>query len=183
MKEIPLTQGRFAIVDDADYAAVSHFKWYFAHGYAVRPIYMEGRRRQQGMHAFLLGTPAGHHTLHLNGNGLDNRRENLQVGTAAENGRGFRKIHSNNTSGYRGVLFSKARQKFEANLTHAGVRIFCGYHESRIAAACARDAKARELGWPEEGMSFPLIFTCNEPMTQHGPDTTGPDVGSADPGN
>ena len=36
MKEIPLTQGKFTIVDDDDYEELSKYKWYYFCGYAAR---------------------------------------------------------------------------------------------------------------------------------------------------
>ena len=39
MKRIPLTQGKYAIVDDKDFGIVSKLKWHFVNGYAVHSIY------------------------------------------------------------------------------------------------------------------------------------------------
>ena len=70
-----------AIVDDVDYQGLNHFRWCFDGRYA--------QRRKDGklirMHVEILGTPKGLVTDHLNGNSLDNRRENLRVCTQKQN--------------------------------------------------------------------------------------------------
>lgn len=160
MKLIPLTQGKFAIVDDSDFETLSKFKWHalkVKNGYyAARTTHtLEGKRILLLMHASIASTPPGMQTLHLNGNGLDNRHTNLRVGTRTENGRGHRKRQSNNTSGFRGVYWDKALQKWRAKIKHDGQKYHIGYYNDLREAAQARDARARELGWPEEGMNFP----------------------------
>ena len=83
MKTITLTRGLEAIVDDADYVALVGFKWYATrsgksgHVYAGRAP-RRGEKLPQLMHRVLLGDPPGY-IRHINGNGLDNRRENLRV--------------------------------------------------------------------------------------------------------
>ena len=56
----------------------------------------------------------GFYINHINGNGLDNRRENLEIVTPSVNARKSKLRHSK-TSIYRGV--SKFRDKFAAELT------------------------------------------------------------------
>lgn len=96
---------------------------------------------------------------HKNGNGLNNQVWNLRVTTRAGNARGFNGLRTNNSSGYRGVDWNKALQKFRARLGHNNMLLELGYFSDAKEAARARDAKARELGWPEEGMNFPLDFS------------------------
>lgn len=52
--------------------------------------------------------PEGMFIDHINGNGLDNRLENLRLATQSQNACN-RKQNKNNTSGYKGVVYSKPR--------------------------------------------------------------------------
>jgi hypothetical protein len=92
--EIPLTQGKVALVDDEDAGIVMSYKWYAIQEprsgrpiwYAVRSI---GNRRdgyrQIRMHRAILNAPAGVPIDHENGDGLDNRRGNISITTHAAN--------------------------------------------------------------------------------------------------
>lgn len=60
MKKIPLTQGKFALVDDSDYEWLNQWKWHFHNGYAV----MSGPRGTEKrehilMHREIMKTPNG----------------------------------------------------------------------------------------------------------------------------
>lgn len=86
-KEIPLSQGRLALVDDADYAELSQHKWFVDHyGYAVRNFPRSlCKTRDIRMHRVILNAPDGMTVDHINGNRLDNRRCNLRLATDAQN--------------------------------------------------------------------------------------------------
>ncbi len=165
MKLIPLSQGKFAKVDDADYEFLIQFTWTASRVgsvfYAIRTLRgAHGRWTTQSMHALLAVTPPGLQTLHLNGDGLDNRRENLGIGTNADNQRG--PCHYYGTSGFRGVSFSKPAKKYEARICHNRQSFYLGLFETAVEAAQVRDDKARELGWPEEGLNFPKLLNVIE---------------------
>lgn len=162
MREIPLSRGKVALVDDADYEWLNQWKWYAnQYGrtfYAVRSVRREdGSWTTQYMHALIAGTPAGFETAHINGDGLDNRRSNLLSGTTAANQHGFRRRDRRNKSGFRGVSWNKEMQKWQVHMQHEGHRIYLGLFKVKENAASAFDIKARELGWPEEGMNFPKL--------------------------
>ena len=120
MKTIPLTQGQFAIVDDADFETLSQFKWFFKRGYAVRNQY-DGNYKQRMvfMHVEIINTPKDFQTDHINGNGLDNRRENLRICSAAENSRN-QKLHKNNKNLLKGVSRVHKMKKFRARIMVSG---------------------------------------------------------------
>lgn len=159
MKRIPLTRGQFAIVDDSDYAQVVPFKWYAYKRrgtfYAARTVRSLGRRTTLHMHVFIMCPPEGSEVHHKNENGLDNRRsKNLQVVTHSEHKR-FKSSPATHSSGFRGVYWSMAALAWQTVIKSQGVRYYLGLFDSAKEAAQIRDAKARELGWPEEGMNFP----------------------------
>lgn len=157
MKIIPLTRGLFALVDDPDFEIVSRFKWHAKSDkktfYAARSVRRpDGTRFTQRMHNLIMNTPSGFEVHHSNGFGLDNRHENLKVVSQAEHKRLAPK-QANCSTGFRGVDFHNGR--YRALIRHLGRRFHIGYFETADAAAKARDAKARALGWAEAGMNFP----------------------------
>lgn len=118
MKEIPLTKGKVAIVDDDDYDVISKYNWYFhKNGYALR-----NRIKEDGtggkvirMHRVISGAEEGSDVDHINGDKLDNRKVNLRVVSRSQNNYN-RRIQSNNTSGYKGVSWSKQKGKWHARI-------------------------------------------------------------------
>ncbi len=91
MKLISLTKGRVAVVDDEDYERLSVFKWYFEErpgrktGYAGRGQRIGTKVVQYRMHREILDVPKGLQVDHRNGDGLDNRRQNLRLATHGQN--------------------------------------------------------------------------------------------------
>jgi len=120
MKEIPLTQGRVAIVDDGDYDELVKHKWWFRdvksefrHGYACRSKRMEGGRKTIHMHRQImgLGWDTSIQVDHIDGNGLNNRRSNLRICNNSENHMNQRPL-KNNTTGYSGVSFDRRSGRY-----------------------------------------------------------------------
>ncbi|EDX8731914.1 HNH endonuclease [Salmonella enterica subsp. enterica serovar Braenderup] len=73
---------------------------------------------------------------HINGDQLDNRKENLRAATKSDNAVNIR-VKANNTTGYTGVV--KRLGKYNAQIMLNGKRCtICGY-ETAEAAALARD--------------------------------------------
>lgn len=135
MKEIPLTRGLVALVDDEDYDTVAPYKWHADHeGYACRkgpnPI-KPGKITTIFMHRVLLGLAFGDLRKgdHKNGNRADNRRENLRIATDAQNCQN-RKLGTNNTSGFKGVYLHKASGKWHAKIRANGKDRSLGYYHN-----------------------------------------------------
>ncbi len=76
---IKLSQGKFAVIDDEDYAVISKHKWSYNCGYAVRAAYVNGKRTLIRMHVQIANANKDELVLHQNRDSLDNRKENLIV--------------------------------------------------------------------------------------------------------
>lgn len=84
MKEIQLTRGKKAIVDDDQYEILNKHKWYFNGHYAVRAIGVSRQNRSIiYMHQAVLGKDSP--IDHINGNKLDNQIINLRFASPLEN--------------------------------------------------------------------------------------------------
>jgi hypothetical protein len=155
MREINLTQGKVAIVDDADYEYLSRLKWHYHHnGYAVRKSPRNGGPQHVvQMHRIILDAPGGIECDHVNGNGLDNRRCNLRLATTAENqhNQGQR---SDNTSGYKGVTWDATGRKWRAQIKVAGREIYLGLFTDKILAAQAYNTAATKYFGEYARMNF-----------------------------
>lgn len=160
--KIPLTQGMFALVDDEDAEKANRYRWYpkkkKSTCYAVTSVKRtDGKRSMLRMHKFLTGY---NQTDHANGNGLDNRRENLRDATHSENARNSRKMQGT-TSQFKGVHWHAKRACFAAFLRvpnddgGSGRRTWLGYFTDESNAAHAYDAAAREYFGEYAALNFP----------------------------
>lgn len=112
--KIPLTKGKFAIVDKDDYVLLSRWSWMCtSNGYAMRLAscgVCEGKRIRKAvyMHRVINNTSKDKATDHRNGDKLDNRRENLRDANNSQNQMNT-KIFKKHTSLYRGVRKTNRR--------------------------------------------------------------------------
>lgn len=138
MKKIPLTKGKFAIIDDEDYSLVSKYKWYYSHGYAVYK-----NKNILFMHRLILNTPKESYTDHINGDKLDNRRCNLRLCSKSQNGANCKKTQKKKTSSkYKGVCWDKIRKKWKASIKFNYLGINLGYFLNEQDAAKAYNEAA-----------------------------------------
>lgn len=155
MKSIPLTQGRFALVDDDDFEYLNQFNWYCSSGYAVRKLKTQnGKRLSMKMHREILKTPDNMTTDHINGNKLDNRKENLRICTQAENTRN-RPADRNSTSGYKGVSWNNRLSKWICQIKANGKSRHLGVFSNPEEAAKVYDAEAIVLFGSFAKLNFP----------------------------
>lgn len=144
MKRIPLTQGKFAIVDDGDYEWLSQFKWCIHRGRYTFYAKRSANRKILKMHRVIMRTPQGREVDHINHNGLDNRRANLRECSHAENL--HNQLHrKTGTSKYRGVYWSKKAGKWRACIGCNNKRMSMGQYDSETEAAMAYNEKAKAL--------------------------------------
>lgn len=127
MKKIYWSSKKFGpleiLVDDEDYDRLIKYPWGVLKCVSSDVLYVKARnvdpenpRKYFSMHRFILGIDDPRIFVdHKNGNGLDNRKENLRISTNRDNCRNRGK-QKNNTSGYKGVTLIKGTNSFRALL-------------------------------------------------------------------
>jgi hypothetical protein len=153
MKEIQLTKGKIAFVDDADYEELNGYKWRLmprpnGRFHVYRKKYIgAGKSVTIYLHQHLMGTyGTGIQVDHRDGDGLNNQRDNLRKATNQQNQ--FNRhtyAHQNNSSKYKGVHLRKDTKKWSAQIKINQKVIRLGCFESETEAALAYNVKAKEL--------------------------------------
>jgi hypothetical protein len=152
LKEIQLTSGEVAIVDDEDYERVSAVKWRAGSGrpvvHWIRKINRRGEKTTTyiGLSRFIMEPPLDMDVDHINHNQLDNRRCNLRICTTSENTRNKRKTNNKCTSRYKGVCWCKQRSKWRVTINDENRRQHhVGFFTNEDDAAMAYDMEAHGL--------------------------------------
>lgn len=145
VKRIPLTQGQFAIVDEADYELLIQHKWCASWCEKMKGYVAVSRigGRVQLMHRYLLNAPSMLVVDHRNHNTLDNRRRNLRLCAQRQNMANARKWRKQTSSQYKGVSWDKNNSKWQAGIVTNCKRIGLGRFDSEIEAAIAYDKAAK----------------------------------------
>lgn len=138
MKEIKLTQGKVALVDDDMFEELNQWKWY-AHKsrntyYAERmSSTIKGKRYPIKMHHEIIGKPLKEFIAdHRNGNGLHNYKSNLRFVTNRQNCQNRKNIMK--SSKYPGVYWQKQTEKWQARIRINGKRQYLGLFISELKA-------------------------------------------------
>jgi len=135
--------GTEILIDEEDFDLVGRYKWAISHTgknyYAITTL-SNGQR----MHRMIMKAKDGQIIDHKNGNGLDNRRENLRFCTNTENSRN-QGLTKRNKTGFKGVSWSKTRKGFMAQISCDRKVKMLGVFDCPFKAARAYDAAALEL--------------------------------------
>lgn len=144
MAEIPLTQGRVAIVDDVDFDWLSDTgPWSAQRG--VAGVWYAIQGRGSALHRTILGAPRGVRVDHVNGDGLDNRRANLRLAGNTGNARNRAKSTTRPTSSrFKGVTWEARRLRWMAYITVNNRFVWLGRFTDEVEAARAYDSAAQE---------------------------------------
>lgn len=152
-QRVELTHGQFSVVDIDDAASVASVKWHAAPRRDRRGFYAVNSRGER-MHRVLMRPGPGQIVDHVNGDGLDNRRANLRVGTQSGNC-----VNRKTTPGshMRGARPKKG--KWQAYIKFAGKQRSLGYFNTEGDAHRAYLAEAKRL----HGDWMPLPDAPTEP--------------------
>ncbi len=167
-KLIPLTQGKYAIVDTEDFDELSKYTWfakkhiclrnpepYRENWYAFRiqiisknksSLNPNRKRISIRMQRQVMKLKKGDNRIidHIYHNTLDYRKQNLRICTRQQNS--FNRLKGENyTSIYKGVFWAKWAKRWRINIQKSGKIYRLGYSKNEIEAAKIYDAKALEL--------------------------------------
>ena len=137
MKTIKLTNGQKILVSNKDYTYLKQWKWGITGGHACRTVYL---------HRVVLerrGIVDAKQVDHRNGNKLNNCRSNLRPATNQQNAFNQR-LPKNNTSGFKGVSWSRQRKKWKAYIVKDRKQICLGFFKYKIQAARAYNKAAKK---------------------------------------
>ena len=151
MKEIQLTQGKVALVDDNMYDYLNQWKWYASKlggkFYARRSVRIN--KKYAGyllMHRFIMNPDIGLVVDHQNGNTLDNRKCNIRICTYSENRMNSVKTIYNK-SGYKGVCWHKTGNKWVSKIEINKTVHYLGlFSDLKEAAKAYNDAAIKLYG-------------------------------------
>lgn len=154
MKLIPLTRGKVAKVDDADFEALSKYNW---QAYLSNRVWYARRRGSPGeplvqMHKQILNPARGERVDHRDSDGLNNQRYNIRTCSHYQNSCNRRKQKRRASSRYKGVVWDKDSSRWLAGIRVLTKFIYLGRFKAEIAAARAYDAASKryhgEFGRP-----------------------------------
>lgn len=170
MKEIKLTQGMVALVDDEDFERINAVSWYtircskgsgyMVRYYAVRNFrvrpgrHPKGRQNRIWMHHLLLEKIPGYEIDHIDGNGLNNCKNNLRYVTHSENLMNGRKTTINKSSKFKGVSWCEKDKRWDSRIRREGHQFFLGHFNSEEEAAKVYDEAAKELFEDKARLNF-----------------------------
>lgn len=148
--EIYVGDGRFAWCDWKDFDLVKKYNWNLTTRNRSGCLYAQSwdchntsERKRITMHGLIMPAPDGQFVDHINGNGLDNRRENLRLVTHQQNS--FNQKHHGGSSKFKGVSIDRISGSWRAYITVDGKRKHLGRHGTELDAAKAYDMAAKEF--------------------------------------
>ncbi|MHC4500757.1 MAG: HNH endonuclease [Planctomycetota bacterium] len=161
-RRIPLTQGKFAIINPDDYPRLAKYKWHANKNrdtfYAQRKLWLPKTKREITikMHRQIINVPDNLFVDHINGNGLDNRKANLRPATHSQNACNIPKYKTSRST-YKGVTWHKPKQKWNARIRINRNTISLGYFHNETDAAREYDNAARKYHGQFASLNFPNI--------------------------
>lgn len=162
MKLIPLSQGKFAQVDDEDYDWLNKKKWH-AHFDGVNWYAKTSFKKKENyptrvtsVHRYILCIlDPKIRTDHKDRNGLNNQRNNIRIASATQNNANKCSLGKSKYLGVSQFHEKTSTGKWRARLSHEFKHYYLGQFDTEEAAARAYDAKAKELHGEFANLNFP----------------------------
>jgi len=143
MKKLKVKPNGIALVDDEDYERLKGYSWWLS-GWGYAGYRLTGGKTMY-LHKSIIPVPKGMEIDHINGNKLDNRKQNLRVCTRSQNVANTVKPKHGTTSQYKGVFWNKLNQNWNVQITVKRKRIHIGCFKEERHAAIAADLWAKDL--------------------------------------
>ena len=149
MQRIPLSQGKFALVDDQDYPLLSEFRWCYRaerngkQGYAVRHSKTNGKDRLLYLHRLVMEPKEGQEVIFLNHDRLDCRRGNLRS-VSKEEARRHHRVRSDSKSGVKGGRYNAENDTWSAYVYRNSHCYHVGTFYGKETAQAAYEAELRK---------------------------------------
>ena len=168
MKEIPLTHGYVAWVDDEDYEALVGMRWHAKFAKSTGLVYAETNKPRPmrgtwSMHRLVMRAPEGVFVDHVRHRAsqrvVDNRKENLRLASNQMNCANQAKKPGAKTSRFKGV--SRRGGRWYAQIMRDGHNYYLGLYPTEALAARAHDLKAVELFGEFALTNFPVPGSTN----------------------
>lgn len=149
------------IVDKEDYSKMIKYKWYIVDKkYPTCKAYDYKNKKVILMSKMVTGYYDGELLIdHINGNTLDNRRENLRLLTHKDNMKN-RRLHSNSSSGVSGVHYIKKKMLWEARISNNNYSFCLGFYKNKEDAIKSR-LEAESFFFGELSRNSELFKTYN----------------------
>lgn len=166
--KIPLGNNLFAMVSNGDLQKIQGRNW--RHSSMTNSGKFYARRFEKGgyvlLHRLLMGLPNGDKRTvdHINGDSLDNRRENLRICTAKENSWNRRK--TNSVLGYFGVSNGNGPNQYVSKFRHDGKNVYVGTFDTAIEAAYEYNKVAKKLRGEFAALNQIDILLLRQVLTQ-----------------